>query len=106
MLEVSSAVDRLWKERTDKPLVNIGGTPFVAGIAALGQKTRPNVMIGVDLNHSPWLNEADIRSRGIAFIFDHDEGVPALCGSAAFKSTITLKDPLMPQLTAIICPPL
>ncbi len=106
MLEVSSAVDRLWKERTDKPLVNIGGTPFVAGIAALGQKTRPNVMIGVDLNHSPWLNEADIRSRGIAFIFDHDEGVPALCGSAAFKSTITLKDPLMPPLTAIICPPL
>ncbi len=105
MLEISNTVDRLWKERTDQPLAIIGGTPFVAGLAAIGQKARPDVMIGVDLSHSPWLSDQDVKKRGIAFIFDHDEAVPALCGTAAFKTTITLPDPLIPQLTAIMCPP-
>ena len=105
MQDISNGLAALWKERTDHPIAIIGGTPFVAGLAALGQKSRPDVMIGSDLNHSPWLTEADIQKKGIAFIFDHDEATPALCGNRSFKNVIKLKDPLMPELTAIICPP-
>jgi len=105
MVEIATAVDKAWRERTDQPLKIIGGTPFVAGLAALGQTMRPYVMIGADLNHSPWLREADIEKHGIAFIFDHDEAIPALCYKTPFKTVISLRDPLMPTLTAIICPP-
>jgi len=105
MTQIANAVDQLWKERTDQPLTIIGGTPFVAGLAALGQKVRPDVMIGVDLNHSPWLSNQDVKKRGIAFIFDDNQAIPALCGSTSFKTTVTIPDPLIPPLTVIICPP-
>lgn len=105
MIDIARAVDEAWHKQTDQPLSIIGGTPFVAGLAALGQAIRPDVMIGVDVSHSPWLSEADIKKRGIAFIFDHDEAVPALCRATSFKTTITPRDPLIPQLTIIICPP-
>jgi 4-amino-4-deoxy-L-arabinose transferase-like glycosyltransferase len=105
MVEIAQAVETQWKEHTSEPLVIIGGSPFAAGLAALGRADRPVVMIGTTLRHSPWINMADIREKGIAFVFDRDESVPELCPANAFKTTVTLSDPLLPALTIIACPP-
>ncbi len=105
MRELANKVDQLWQARTEKPLRLIGGAPFVAGLAALGHPARLPVMIGLDGRHSPWVNATEIADTGIVFLFPSDAPVPALCGTDHDKSTITFSDPLIPDVTAIVCPP-
>jgi 4-amino-4-deoxy-L-arabinose transferase-like glycosyltransferase len=102
---IATEVNRLWHEQSERPLTIIGGAPFAAGLAAIGQADRPAVMIGTTLEHSPWITEADIHEKGIAYVFTHDAAVPELCPSSSSKTTLKLDDQALPELTVILCPP-
>ena len=105
MRELAGNVDRIWKEHTDKPLGIVAGAPFIAGLASIGHSQRPPVMIGMDAKHSPWIDEKQLATMGVIFLSPQDQDVPASCGTEHYKSTIRLSDPLMPEITAILCPP-
>ena len=105
MRELSERVDELWQRKTGKPLSFIGGSPFIAGLAAIGRESRPSVMIGSTIGHSPWLIEEQVVRDGIIFLFQGDQSPPALCGNNFEKADITLSDPLIPRIKVILCPP-
>jgi len=105
MRELSEKVNDLWQRKTGKPLAFIGGAPFIAGLAAIGRDSQPAVLIGSTIEHSPWLTEEQVTDAGIIFLFQSDLPPPAICGANFIKSTITLSDPLLPRIKAIICPP-
>ena len=105
MRELADKVDRVWKEHTDKPLGIVAGAPFIAGLASIGHSQRPPVMIGVDAQHSPWIDEKRLATMGVIFLSPQDQEAPASCGAKHYKSTIRLSNPLMPAIIAIMCPP-
>ncbi len=105
MRELARDVDEVWKLHSNKPLEIVGGTPFIAGLASVGYEPHPLVLIGNDLRHSPWINEQQIADKGILFLFQQDGPAPALCGDEFYKYPITLSDPQLPGIMAIVCPP-
>lgn len=106
MRTIASEAQAVWTKSTPAPLAIIGGTPWIAGLAAIETPLRDRVIIGETLEHSPWINQDHIRAQGVLFLFTGNRhNVPALCTGPVTRSTLTIQGPDKQPITAFVCLP-
>lgn len=106
MRELSNEVHTLWKSSTYSPLSIIGGTPWLAGLAAVETPLRDQVIIGETLDHSPWISAEELKTKGVVFLFSGArENAPALCSGPVLKDILKTQTPDGQQITAFMCLP-
>ena len=106
MRTIASEAQSVWTRSTSAPLTIIGGTPWIAGLAAIETPLRDRVIIGETLDHAPWITSEDVRAKGALFLFSGDrQNAPALCTGPVSKSTLAVQGPDNQPLTAFVCLP-
>lgn len=106
MAELHEKAEALWTNVTDKPLMIIGGTPWIAGLAGNATMPRHDVVIGTNLDHSPWLTADEIETKGALFLFAGGRAEKmTLCSTPLPPQTFILSRPAAQKITAVICPP-
>ena len=106
MRELSNEVHALWKSSAHSPLSIIGGTPWLAGLAAVETPFRDQVIIGETLDHSPWISADDVKTKGALFLFSGArENAPSLCTGRVIKDILKTQIPDDQSITAFICLP-
>ncbi len=106
MRTIASEAQAVWAKSTSAPLAIIGGTPWIAGLAAIETPLRNRVIIGDTLAHSPWLSTDDVRTKGALFLFSGNRhNAPALCTGPVTKTTLPIQGPDMQPITAFACLP-
>ena len=87
-------------------LAIIGGTPWIAGLAAINTPLRNQVIIGEKLDHSPWISAEDLKTKGAILLFSGvRENAPALCSGPIVKDILKTRTPDGQQITAFMCLP-
>jgi hypothetical protein len=65
---LADTVTRAFRERTQGPLVYVGGDEFFSNNVAVYSADRPHVIVDGDLKKSPWVDPKELAKRG-AVIF-------------------------------------
>ena len=106
MRAIASEAQSVWTTSTSKPLAIIGGTPWIAGLAAVETPLRNSMIIGDTLDHSPWIAIDDIPTKGALFLFSGDrQTAPKLCAGPVTRSTLAVQGPDKQPITAFVCLP-
>lgn len=106
MRAVATEAQAVWNASTSKPLSFIGGTPWLAGLAAVETPLRNHVMIGDTLDHTPWVTIDEVQAKGALFLFSGDrQNAPTLCTGPVIKRTLAVQSPEKQPITAFVCLP-
>ena len=106
MRAIELEAQAVWEKSTSAPLGIIGGTPWIAGLAAVETPLRDRVIIGDTLDHSAWISTDDVRTKGVLFLFSGDrQNAPALCTGPITKSILAVQGPDMQPIAAFVCLP-
>ncbi|MFM8606588.1 MAG: glycosyltransferase family 39 protein [Hyphomicrobiales bacterium] len=106
MSALSNEAHALWNGSANSPLSIIGGTPWIAGLAAVETPLRHNVIIGETLDHSPWISADDVKTKGALFLFSGARDIaPSLCKGRVVKDILKTQIPDDQPITAFICLP-
>lgn len=74
--DISKEITEYWHQHYNVPLSYIAGQRYVAGGVSFYSADRPAVYIDWDKSFSPWINEADLQSKGAVFILPVDNDHP------------------------------
>ena len=105
---IASDTRALWARSAPESasLAIIGGTPWIAGLAAINTPLRNQVIIGEKLDHSPWISAEDLKTKGAILLFSGvRENAPALCSGPIVKDILKTRTPDGQQITAFMCLP-
>ena len=105
MRELAAKADTLWREREGTTLRIVGGDMWLVGLIAAGSPQAPAAILGANLNHSPWLSDADVKANGVLFLSTADRERPQYCGPLAKEDVIRLDNAALPLIHTWICPP-
>jgi hypothetical protein len=65
----AEALTRIWREKTESPLVYVSGDELAANSIAVYSHDRPRVVVHGVLQYSPWIDVDDLRRRGALIVW-------------------------------------
>jgi 4-amino-4-deoxy-L-arabinose transferase-like glycosyltransferase len=115
---LAERITRQWREKTDMPLVYVGGADFgssgvgefAANNIAVYSSDRPHVIVHGDPRISPWIDKADLKRRGLVLVWQQDPLPDAVAAAlkenfptAEFQRPLTLpRQTLYPRKPVIV----
>ncbi|ADZ69219.1 glycosyltransferase family 39 protein [Polymorphum gilvum] len=69
MAEIGAEMTRIWRDKTGKPLVFVGGDGWISCLVSLGSDDSPSVLFDWNHDFSPWIGERDIETYGILAVW-------------------------------------